>query len=139
MELFKITLVLIFSLIVFAYSIITETGLNVKYKITSFKKCVKSDHVLNTLIQVSLSQCVEECAFRSDCRAVNYFRLYNLCDLFPDDIGESFESTKARSCVFVKKDDMDLSEVGVLFRKWKWVFFIKVFIIYISHSVIIRI
>ena len=56
----------------------TGKGLKVNFKITSFKNCLQSDHVLATVIQVSLLQCVDGCAFRTDCRAVNYLTRYHL-------------------------------------------------------------
>ncbi|XP_060591581.1 uncharacterized protein LOC132746449 [Ruditapes philippinarum] len=105
--------VLCFSFVTITLSIFTNDELKVKFRISSMKFCLKSDDILTTLTQVSLSQCVDECATRTDCKAINYFNRLHTCELIPDDDEELFENARRnRACVFVKKTDMDVSEIN---------------------------
>jgi hypothetical protein len=55
---------------------------------------------------------VDECATRTDCKAVNYFNRLHTCELIPDEDEKLFENArKNHASVFVKKTDMDVSEV----------------------------
>lgn len=94
-------------------------GLSVKFRITSFKICISTEKLLNKYKDISLQQCVNECAFRKSCRAVNYFRYFQTCELLPVDSGDALHSGgKNSACVLVKKTDMDLSEVRFVFYIW---------------------
>ncbi|XP_060591580.1 fibrinogen-like protein A [Ruditapes philippinarum] len=100
-------------IVTIACYITRSNGSKFKYNISSWKFCLKSDHILSTLTQVTLSQCVDECATRTDCQAVNYFKSYHICELIPENNGVLFETTKVnRGCVLVKKDDMITTEIN---------------------------
>jgi hypothetical protein len=114
---YKYVAVLCVSIVTIACNITRSNGSKFKYNISSWKFCLKSDHILTTLTQVTLSQCVDECATRTYCQAVNYFKSYHICELIPDNNGVLFETTKVnRGCVLVKKTDIITTEV-IFFRK----------------------
>jgi hypothetical protein len=107
-----------FVLIVF-YSVDCSFAGNVipvKYKISSFKFCAVSDVFLNKFSDVSLQRCVDECAQRNNCWAVNHLRHFHTCELIP--VGKEdalfLSGRKNSACVFVKKTDMYISEVRLM-------------------------
>ncbi|XP_045177342.2 ficolin-1-like [Mercenaria mercenaria] len=107
-----INILFIFPILLEKIVFVKGNGPVVKFSKSDFKGCIASDSVLNNGTKVSLPQCVDECAFRPDCLAVNYFRYFQLCELLPVDAGNLYQSSgNNRACVLVKKADMDLSGI----------------------------
>ncbi|XP_060590765.1 uncharacterized protein LOC132745800 [Ruditapes philippinarum] len=94
--------------------IIYEASAVVNFRITSFKTNTSSSSILYIVNGITVKLCVEECSSLFGCSAVNYKRLYNLCELHSSQ-HENRVARPGESCVYIKRSDMhgeDLSTGG---------------------------
>jgi hypothetical protein len=92
--------------------IIHEANAAVNFRITSFKTCTSSSSILNTINGITVKQCVEECSSLFGCSAVNYKRLFKLCELHSNQ-HENRMARPGESCVYIKRSDMHCEDVSI--------------------------
>jgi hypothetical protein len=69
--------------------------------------CLEDDVVIHRILDLSYMQCQEECGKRRHCKAINYRRSFNLCELLGTDQGSKGTSVpRKKACLFLKKSDM---------------------------------
>ena len=86
-----------------------KDGVDIKYKISSFKTCVDipASSRLTPIAEVSLTDCVSHCTFSKNCMGLVYRRQYRLCERY----GKGNVIEKNGSCVHIKRDDIDVSVI----------------------------
>ncbi|XP_053386423.1 uncharacterized protein LOC123538365 [Mercenaria mercenaria] len=79
---------------------------------TKLDSCLDEDEKVHRISEISLEKCKEECGKRSHCKAVNYRRLFQLCELLRVDHGRVLvHQGSKRSCLFVKKSDISIGSL----------------------------
>jgi hypothetical protein len=87
--------------------------------------CLEEDAVIHRILDLSYVQCQEECGKRQHCKAINYRRSFNLCELLGTDQGSYAANVpRKQACIFLKKAEMSDEVVSCyLFCIFKLSFF----------------
>jgi hypothetical protein len=109
-EMILIYFTILFSVYVNLLTIFGANGI-VHYKITSHHTCLSSNTILYNVNGISVQQCVEDCAILPNCSAVNYKRLYKLCELHSV-LHENRVARSGESCLYIKRSDIHSEEVS---------------------------
>lgn len=77
----------------------------VSFSFTDFKTCltVTELNFLTAFSKISIAQCASECEKRPDCQALNYHRLFKICELLSSDSGVLTNNEQTRPCVMMTK------------------------------------
>ena len=77
--------------------------------------CLKDESVVHRVNHVSFETCQEECRKRSHCKAFNYRRSFQLCELLGVEQGEQVSSPgDKKHCLFFRKSEMFNKTVSCL-------------------------
>jgi hypothetical protein len=80
-----------------------------KAKAKNKEFCLDDDAVIHRILDLSYVQCQEECGKRRHCKAINYRRSFNLCELLETDQEQGSKADKVQrkqACIFLKKMEM---------------------------------
>jgi hypothetical protein len=85
-------------------------------KVKENEFCLEDDAVIHRILDLSYVQCQEECGKRRHCKAINYRRSFNLCELLETDQGSRAANVpRKKACEFLKKTDMSDSIVSCFY------------------------
>lgn len=81
-----------------------------QFSITQHNKCLESNNfnIIRTFARISMPDCISECKNRHECKAINYRRRTQICELISSDNGEQVPNDGRNGpCVLVVKADIE--------------------------------
>ncbi|XP_045184991.2 prothrombin-like [Mercenaria mercenaria] len=91
--------------IVFSEFYTNEDGVKLEFIINFKNRCGSKNEIFAILQTLSITQCVVECSLREHCAALNYRRLFHMCELLS--VAEEGE-TITRGCIFIPASDINV-------------------------------
>ncbi|XP_060555439.1 uncharacterized protein LOC132716231 [Ruditapes philippinarum] len=88
------------------FSYLSKDGVEITYSTTFKRECRGDMDILITFESISLAECVMACGMRQHCKALNYIKVFNKCNLYFSDETES--DRVKRSCVEIKAADINV-------------------------------